>query len=473
MMSFLPELLLLLLALLILGLDLILPEGRRALLGWFTAAGCAAILAVALADLPAARAVFSAATLQADALAFFFRAVVLIGASIAALLSIDSAGIGRRGEYYALMLFSALGMCLMVAASDLVMLALAIEMTTIPLYVLAGFLKRDSRSTEAGLKYFLFGATASAVMWYGFSLIYGLTGQTDLRAAAIALEGGSLPAMLVALLLVLVGLGFKVSLVPFHFWAPDVYEGAPAPVAAFLSTASKAAGFAVLARILLTVFAPASALYWGALVSILAAASMTLGNLLALAQKNIKRLLAYSSIAHAGYALIGLATLNPSGLAAMAGYLLAYALSNLAAFALVVLISNVTGSDDLTALAGLSRRSPGAALALLAAFLSLAGMPPFALFSAKLFLLASAVEANLTGLAAIAAVNSVLGLYYYLSVIKAVYVFRSEQEQTPFAFPLALRLALGIAVGGLLLMGVAVAPWFEAALRAIRPLFPG
>jgi NADH-quinone oxidoreductase subunit N len=354
-----------------------------------------------------------------------------------------------------------------------VMLALSIEMTTIPLYVLAGFLKRDSRSTEAGLKYFLFGATASAVMWYGFSLVYGLTGQTDLRAAAIALARGGLPAMLVALLLVLVGLGFKVSVVPFHFWAPDVYEGAPAPVAAFLSTASKAAAFAVLARILLTVFAPASALYWGALVSVLAAATMTLGNLLALAQKNLKRLLAYSSIAHAGYALIGLATLNPDGLAAAADYLLAYALANLAAFALVVLISNVTGSDDLTALAGLSRRSPGAALAMLAAFLSLAGMPPFALFSAKLFLLASAVEANLTWLAAIAAINSVIGLYYYFSVIKAVYVFRSEQEQAPFRFPPALRLALGVAVGGLLLLGVIVSPWFEAALRAVRPLFTG
>jgi NADH-quinone oxidoreductase subunit N len=473
MISFLPELLLLFLALLILGLDLILLRERRALLGWLTAVGCAGILVAALLEIPGAQSGTSAGTLQADALAYFFRAIVLVGAAIAALMSIDSEGVGRRGEYFALMLFSALGMCLMVSASDLVMLALAIEMATIPLYILAGILKRDSRSTEAGMKYFLFGATASAVMWYGFSLIYGLTGQTDLRAAAVALEGASLPAMLVALLLVLVGLAFKVSVVPFHFWAPDVYEGAPAPVAAFISTASKAAGFAVLARVLLTVFAPASALYWSALVSVLAAATMTLGNLLALAQKNLKRLLAYSSIAHAGYALIGLATLNPSGLAAAAGYLLVYALANLAAFALVVLIANLAGSDDLTALAGLSRRSPGAALAMLAVFLSLAGMPPFALFSAKLFLLASAVEAHLTGLAAIAVINSVIGLYYYLSVLKAVFVFRSEQEQTPVAFPPAIRLAIGIAVGGLLLLGVIISPWFEAALRAVRPLFPG
>jgi NADH-quinone oxidoreductase subunit N len=473
MMSFLPELLLLLLALLILGLDLILPRERHALLGWLTAFGAAGILVLALLEAPGLHSSASVGTVQTDALAFFFRAIFLLGAAIAALMSIDSKGVGRRGEYYALMLFSALGMCLMVSASDLVMLALAIEMATIPLYILAGFLKRDSRSTEAGLKYFLFGATASAVMWYGFSLIYGLTGQTDLRAAAIALEAGNLPVMVVAIVLVLVGLGFKVSAVPFHFWAPDVYEGAPAPVAAFLSTASKAAGFAVLARILLSVFAPASALYWGALVSVMACVTMTLGNLLALAQKNIKRLLAYSSIAHAGYALIGLATLNPNGLAAAAYYLLAYALSNLAAFALVVLVSGAAGSDDLTAFAGLSRRSPGAALAMLVAFLSLAGMPPFALFAAKLFLFASAVEANLTGLAVVGALNSVIGLYYYLVVLKVVYVFRSEQEQTPFPFPPALRLALGIAVCGILLLGVLVSPWFGAALRAVRPLFPG
>ena len=472
-MTFLPELLLLLLALAILALDLILPKSSRAVLGWISALGAAGILAVALAGFPGVKALAAAATLQADALAFFFRAIVLAGAAAAALMSVASEGVSHRGEYYALMLFSALGMCLMVSAADLVMLALAIEMTTVPLYVLAGFLKRDSRSTEAGLKYFLFGATASAVMWYGFTLVYGLTGQTDLRAAAIALAGGPLPAAMIALLLVLAGLAFKVSIVPFHFWAPDVYEGAPTPVAAFLSTASKAAAFAVLARVLLTVFAPAAGAYWGALVAVLSAATMTLGNLLALAQKNLKRLLAYSSIAHAGYALIGLATLNPSGLAAAADYLLVYTLANLAAFALVVLVSAAAGSDDITALAGLSRRSPAAALALLAAFLGLAGMPPFGLFAAKFFLIASAVEARLVGLAAVAAVNSVIGLYYYLSVLKAVFVFRSEQEGAPIEFPVSLRLAIGLAAGGLLLLGVIVSPWLEAALRAVRPLFPG
>jgi NADH-quinone oxidoreductase subunit N len=469
-MSLLPELLLLLLALLILGLDLILPEKRKQALGWITVFGTAGILITALLGGGSADAV---ATVHADSLALFFRALFLLGAMVAALLSIDSEGVGRRGEYYALMLFSTLGMCWMASASDLVMLALAIEMATIPLYILAGFLKRDSRSTEAGLKYFLFGATASAVMWYGFSLVYGFTGQTDLPAAAIALGSANLPILMTAALPVLVGLAFKIAAVPFHFWAPDVYEGAPTPIAAFLSTAVKAAGFAVLLRILLLVFPPASASYWGALISVMAAVTMTLGNLLAMVQKNVKRLLAYSSIAHAGYALIGLVTLNPDGLAATVFYLLAYMLANLAAFSVVVLVSNAVGSDDLTALAGLSRRCPAAAWAMLAALLSLAGMPPFAGFIAKWFLFSSAVEARMTWLAVVGAINSILALYYYLGILKVIFLFRAENEQTPLPFPAAIAAALGLTVAGILLMGAAASPWFEAALSAVRPLFPG
>ncbi len=470
-LSLLPELLLLLLALLILGLDLILPERGRAGLGWLAAVGTAGILAAALLGGGASAA--DPATVHADALAFFFRALFLLGAAITALISIDSVGVGRRGEYYALLLFSTIGLCLMASASDLVMLALAIEMATLPLYLLAGFLKEDARSTEAGLKYFLFGATASAVMWYGFSLLYGFTGQTDLSAAAAALTAAGPGMILAAGLPILAGLGFKVAAVPFHFWAPDVYEGAPTPVAAFLSTAVKAAGFAVLLRILLAVFPPESASYWGLLISVLSAVTMTLGNLLAMAQKNIKRLLAYSSIAHAGYALIGLVTLNPDGLAATSFYLLTYLLANLAAFTVVALVSNAGEGDDLTGLAGLSRRSPAAALAMLVALLSLAGMPPFAGFAGKLFLFASAVEAKLTWLAALGAVNSILALYYYLVVLKTVYLYRGEHEQAAFPLPAAAGIALAVCAAGILLLGVAASPWFEAALRAVRPLFPG
>jgi len=471
-MPLLPELLLFLLALLILGLDLILPERRRVLLGWLAAFGSAAILLLALTAADGSGG-WAAATLRVDSLASFFRALFLLGAAVAALMSIDGREVGRRGEYYALLLFSMLGLCLMASASDLVMMALAIEMATLPLYVLAGFLRGDSRSTEAGLKYFLFGATASAVMWYGFSLIYGFTGQTDLAAAAIALKQAGLPVLLTAALPVLAGLAFKVSAVPFHFWAPDVYEGAPTPVAAFLSTAVKAAGFAVLLRVLLAVFPPATASYWGALVSVMAAATMTLGNLLAMVQKNAKRMLAYSSIAHAGYALIGLVTLNPDGLAATAFYLLAYLPANLAAFSVVALVSNAAGGDDLAALAGLSRRSPFAAIALLAALLSLAGMPPFAGFAAKWFLFASAVEARLAWLAVVGAANSVIALYYYLSVLKIAFLSPAGGEPAPLPFPAAVRIALGACAAAVLILGVWISPWFEAALAAVRPLFSG
>jgi NADH-quinone oxidoreductase subunit N len=472
-MPFLPELLLFLLALLILGLDMVVPERGRAGLGWLTALGLGGILAADL--LIGGGMTADAVTLRLDALAFYFRALFLLGAVITALISIRSEGVGRRGEYYELMLFSTLGLCLMASASDLVMLALAIEMATLPLYLLAGILKRDSRSAEAGLKYFLFGATASAAMWYGFSLVYGFTGQTDLSAAAAALSTAELPMVLAAALPILVGLGFKVSMAPFHFWAPDVdvYEGAPTPIAAFLSTAVKAAGFAVLLRILAAVLPPASAADWGALVAVLAAVTMTLGNLLAMAQKNVKRLLAYSSIAQAGYALIGLVTLNPDGLAATAFYLLAYMLANLAAFAVVALVAGAGGSDEISSLAGLSRRSPTAALALLAALLSLAGMPPFAGFAGKWFLFASAVEARLIWLAAVGAVNSILALYYYLGVLKSVYLFRAETEQTPFPMPVTSAAALVVCTAGLLLLGAAASPWFEGALAAVRPLFPG
>ncbi|MBN1439332.1 MAG: NADH-quinone oxidoreductase subunit N [Anaerolineales bacterium] len=469
-MSLLPELLLLFLALIVLGLDLILPERRRAALGALTALGTAGILAVALLGGGAAEGV---ATLNADALALFFRGLFLAGAAAAALISLDCEGVRDRGEYYALLLFATIGLCLMVSASDLVMLALAVEMAAVPLYILAGILRRDPRSAEAGLKYFLFGATASAAMLYGFSLVYGLTGATDLQAAAAALKSAGLPVLLAALLPILAGLGVKVAAVPFHFWAPDVYEGAPTPVAAFLSTAVKAAGFAVLLRLLAAVFpAPAEA-YGGALISVMAAAGMTLGNLLALAQKNLKRLLAYSSIAHAGYALIGLAALTPQGSAAAAFYLLTYALANLAAFAVAALAERAAGSGDLAALAGLGRRSPAAAWAMSAALLSLAGMPPFAGFAAKWFLFASAAQAGLTWLAAVGALNSVLALSYYLGILKVMFLSRAADEPLPLSVPPATAAVLAAAVAGILWMGVAASPWFEAALEAVRPLFAG
>jgi NADH-quinone oxidoreductase subunit N len=352
------------------------------------------------------------------------------------------------------------------------MLFLAIETTSIPLYILAGFLKGDDRSTESGMKYFLFGALTSAVMLYGFSLLYGFTGETNLYALANGMLAGDISPVLIAAMavLVLVGFGFKVSIVPFHFWSPDVYEGAPTPITAYISTASKTAGFAVLVRVMLAVF-PAIASEWTLLLAIMATATMTLGNLLALAQSNIKRMLAYSSIAHAGYAVIGLVALSSFGAASVVFYLIAYVVTNLAAFAVVVLFARSAGSENIADYAGLSRRSPGLALVLLVAFLSLGGMPPLAGFVAKFYVFAAAVESGWIWLAFVGVLNAIVGLYYYLTVLKVVYLYRSEEDDKPIAVPRTYALVLVVCVVAILAIGAFSAPWLDWSLTSAASLF--
>jgi len=270
--------------------------------------------------------------------------------------------------------------------------------------------------------------------------------------------------------MVLVGFGFKISAVPFHFWAPDVYEGAPTPVAGFLSTASKAAGFAVLVRVLLAVF-PDITGQWGAILAALSVATMTLGNTVALTQKNIKRLLAYSSIAHAGYILIGVVAANELGIASVVFYLVAYLLTNLAAFGVVSVVGRVVGSDEIAAYAGLSRRSMGASMAMLIAFLSLAGVPPLAGFVAKVWVFAAAVQANLIWLAFVGVINAIIGVYYYLIVLKYVYLYRSDDDEKPLPISRPNMLALVILCLGIVLIGTIFAPWWGYADTAAAALF--
>ena len=473
-LAILPELLLLSLAVLILILDLILSERARGNLGWITAFGLVLIIGVSLFASrpgPEPRLIWGG-MLRQDWLAFFFLIMFLFTAAITALFSIGLPMIGNRGEFYFLMLVATLGMSLMAASADLIMLYLAIEMTAIPLYVLAGFLKQDDKSTESGFKYFIFGAMTSAIMLYGFSLLYGFTGTTNIYELGLEAQTGQISVWLLlgTLLLVLVGFGFKISAVPLHFWAPDVYEGAPSQVAGFLSTASKAAGFAVLARVLFAAF-PEIAPYWGAIIAAISVATMTLGNALALAQNNIKRLLAYSSIAHAGYALIGIAVISQQGVSSMVFYLFVYIITNLAAFGIVVTYGRIAGSDDISAYAGLSRRSPWLALAILVAFLSLAGMPPFGGFVAKFAVFAAAVNANLVWLAVIGILNAIIGLYYYLSVLKVVYLYRSEDEEKPLPVSRPYTFALVILVIGIILIGTVLAPWFGFSNTATAAIF--
>jgi NADH-quinone oxidoreductase subunit N len=309
-------------------------------------------------------------------------------------------------------------------------------------------------------------------MLFGFSFLYGFTGQTNLYLIGQSIQLMQVPAGLVimALMMVLVGFGFKISAAPFHFWAPDVYEGAPTPVAGFLSTASKAAGFAVLLRVLLSTFVEYSPV-WMYVIGGLAVLSMFVGNLLALTQKNLKRLLAYSSIAQAGYILIGVASGSQFGASGALYYLMAYLLTNLAAFGIVTLIGRVTGSDEIDSYAGLSRRSPGLALALLAALLSLGGIPPFAGFFGKLLVFGSAIQAGQIWLAIIGIINSVIGLYYYLVVLKVVYLKRSPDDDQPVKLKAAWQVALVLCVIGILALGVIFAPFYGLSVNAANSLF--
>lgn len=472
--AILPEILVVVLAVSVLILDMLLKENIRKNLGWITAFGLGLILVLSLifsrpGDQP--RLMWGGMLIQ-DWLGFTFSMLFLFAAAITAMFSIDLPGVGNRGEFYLLMLCSTLGMMLMASSADIVMLYLAIETTSIPLYVMAGFLNRDDKSTESGFKYFLFGAMTSAVMLYGFSLLYGFTGYTNLYVIPQVIMTGAVPtaALIGVLLLILVGFGFKISAVPLHFWAPDVYEGAPTPVAGFLSTASKAAGFAVLLRVFISAF-PMLAPYWGAVIAALATATMLLGNLLALAQKNIKRLLAYSSIAQAGYALIGVVALSFLGVASVVFYLIVYVVTNLAAFGIVTAVGRVTGSDEISSYAGLSRRSPWLALAMLVALLSLAGMPPFGGFVIKFSVFAAAVQANMIWLAVVGVLNSIIGLYYYLTVLKYVYLYRSEDENKPLPVTRPLVLGLVVLCIGVIVIGTLFAPWLNISGAAAASLF--
>lgn len=475
-LAVLPEILLLVLGGVILFLDFFLSKDHHRLLGWVSAIGMGLVILISLFGVPGSSPELAwGGMVRHDWLAYTFKMLFIFGAGITSLFAMDYRGIGERGAFYLLLIIATIGMCFMASAADLVMLYLAIETTSIPLYILAGFIIKDNRSTEAGFKYLLFGAMTSAVMLYGFSLIFGFSGTTDLYKIAENLAGSDVPAMVITgtMILVLIGFSFKISAVPLHFWAPDIYDGAPTPVAGFLSTASKAAGFAVLIRVFLTVYQQID-LEWGLILYAISLLTMTIGNLIALAQRNIKRMLAYSSIAHAGYILIGVVAGTPFGIQSAIFYMIIYLFTNLAAFGIVTACERVVGSNDMSAYYGLSRRSPWLALAMMVAFLSLAGMPPLAGFVAKVFVFAAAIEVGMIPLAVIGVLNSIIGLYYYLTVLKYVYLYRMEgedEDQHPVPVNASYRIALIILTFGIILIGTIFGPWFGWADTAAAALF--
>ena len=478
--SILPEILILIVGMLLLVVEPFWKEDQRRNAGWLTAGGL--LLSMILSLLfgqPGEPVTTLGGMVRFDWLGFFFKLLFMFAGAVTALLLMDNEKVGDRGEAYLLLLASLIGMNLMAASADLIMLYLAIETTSIPLYVLSGFILADAKSTEAGFKYLLFGALTSTVMLYGFSLLFGFAGTTDLYQLVDLFNAGELSPLVAfgVLALILVGLGFKASVVPLHFWAPDVYEGAPTPVAGFLSTASKAAGFAVLIRLFFVLFPEPQldlAQDWAMALAVISAITMTVGNLLALPQTNIKRLIAFSSVAHAGYALIGVVALTRLGAASVVFYLAAYIATNLLAFGIVMAFSRVTGLEDLKDYAGMSRRSPWLGLMMLSAFLSLAGMPPFAGFVAKVFVFAAGIQAGYVWLVIVGIINSIIGVYYYLNALKYVYLYRmpdQDEENHPVPMTRPYAIALAVLMIGVILIGTIFAPWFSWSDAAALNLF--
>ena len=423
-------------------------------------------------------------TVTADRLALFFH-LLLIGTTAAVIIagaSYSKKFVGFQGEFLALMLLSVSGMMLLVASRDVITAYVALEVSALPAAALAAFLRTD-RSHEAGLKFLLLSALSSAVLLYGLVYLYGATGTTDItgmvQAIAMADPDGDRAfgsaAIMLGVVMVVAGFGFKMAIAPFQMWVPDVYEGAPTPVVAFLSIASKSAAFAIVIRVLYTALGTDElAADWSNLIAVLAAITMTAGNLLALSQQNIKRMLGYSTVAHAGYLLVGLAAVaaNSDSEGFIAGpqgvlyYLVAYAVTNLAVFFAIIAITNQTGNDAIRSFAGMARRAPVMSVLLGLGILSLLGIPPTAGFLGKIFVFSAAVDSGLAWLAVIGVVNSVVSAFYYLRVIRTMFLDEPESEERITA-DIPVWGATLVASAGLLIFGIAPSSLLEFARHAV------
>ena len=450
----LPELVLTAGALVVLIADVLLPRGSK-VLAWVTLFVIGATLA-SLAPFGDAQVEVANGLIAVDQFALFFKIVFLVAAAVTVLMStryLEVEGVSP-GEYYFLILCATLGMMIMAGGIDLITIFIGLETMAVSFYILTGFIKPNQRSNEAAVKYFLLGAFSLGILLYGMSLMYGLSGTTNLRTMATTFVGQEDdPRLVLAVILVVAGVGFKIAAVPFHMWAPDVYEGAPTPVTAFLSVGSKAASFAMLLRIFLEGL-PSMNADWRMLFGALSVVTMTVGNVAALTQTNLKRMLAYSSIAHAGYVLIGVVAGTARGVSAMLIYLLVYAFMQLGAFAVIVMMrrQDVVG-DELKDFSGLHFRHPYAAFAMLLFMLSLGGIPPTAGFMGKFWLFSAAIDAGYVWLAVIGVLNSAISLYYYIRIVVFMYVKTERAGSEPTANP-ALAFAVAVAVAATIVLGV-------------------
>jgi NADH-quinone oxidoreductase subunit N len=467
-----PEAILVIAALIVLAADLTtlreLEIHLRFIIGGTIACvGCATAAAWMLA-VPAHANAFGG-MLVMDPLTQFVK-IALLGLTIfTVLISIESNFTEHVGEYLAIILFAAVGMMFLVSSEDVLMIFISLELTSLSLYILTAFNKRNVKSAEAALKYFLFGGMSAAFTLFGLSLLYGLSGATNLGQIAGALKGRGLdPLLIVAIVMTVIGFGFKVAAVPFHLWAPDAYEGAPTPSAAFIASGSKVASFFIFAKVMMLGFAGAEGSGawrhfvsgWVPALAIVAALSMVLGNLVAIVQSSVRRLIAYSAIAHAGYMLLGVMSHGAQSLASLLYYAVTYGLTTLGAFGVVAVVEDSLGEEKLSSFAGLSRRSPVISFCMLVFMLSLAGIPPLAGFFGKFYVFAAALNTGapnlgLLWLVILAIAMSAVSLYYYLQVLKQIYVADVPADARELAAPILTQIVLSIVALAVVVFGCA------------------
>ena len=468
-------------AIALIGLELFWPNFRKSYLAYLTALAAVAWFVAGLFFIGKDAQSF-AGLISSDDFTTYFR---LLAAGIVFVVALISANYmeGKTkttAEYYGLMLIAGCGMVYMAAATELITAYISLELLSFCLYILVGFIKRDNLSSEASLKYILLGAFSSAMFLYGMSLVYGVTGSTyyaEIGAALADRGGGTDPAVIVGFMLIIAGVGFKVSAAPFHMWAPDAYQGAPLPITALLSTLSKAAGFALILRLFSTAIVVDSP-EWRWAILILAALTMTLGNLVAIQQTNLKRLIAYSSIGQVGYMLISIAAIgygdSEAGVNATAGlliHIIGYVASTLLLFTALTAVYNRTGRDDIPGLRGLAETQPFLAVVITCALFSFAGLPFFAGFATKLFMFQGATTEETMWVIGLAVLNSFISLYYYLMVIRQMYLYDPEGDTSRWKVTPVLG-ALGLVlVVGVLFIGMYPGPAFELSERAAEPLF--
>lgn len=464
-----PEILVTALALIVLVLDLFIRKNKAAL-GWVSVIGLICILPFA-AYTNEPYPVFGG-TIIADSFSAFFNVIFIIAAIFTILISMDylrKIGVDR-GEYYHIILFATVGMMVMGAANDLINVYVGLELMALSFYILVAYRVKSSRSVEGALKYFVLGALSSGILLYGMSFAYGAAGSTNFMEIAGELGKGDNTYLTLGIILMAVGFGFKIAAVPFHMWSPDVYEGAPTPVTALLSVGSKAAAFAAFLRVFTAAF-PAFQADWSSMLWIISAATMIFGAVVAISQRNIVRMLAYSSIAHAGIIMIGLIVFNDTGLAGVAYYLLVYAFMNMGAFTIVALFRNKGRFENIDEYKGLSTTRPLLAFLMALFLLSLAGIPPTGGFAAKFFILSAAIDAKYYWLASIGVVSTAISLFFYAKVI--FYMYMKEPDPGAEIAPASgviYNIVLFCTAVGTVFLGVYPAPFIDMAVKAVRPL---